>query len=225
MPHVAIEPITRRMRRSLLLSLLWLGPSVAVAQEPPGPAQEADQASADSAQREADEVVRQEVDSGAVARAILVALDSVYGRLSASMDSLRVADAEQGALLRVRGLALVDSLDALKSRMDGELRALRAGYAGADSILAAFEDFLGLEWGRVRERVVSREEQLDSLRSLRSVTPLQGLDELEEQIWISNAQLDTTLIFIVGSLEEAEALGIDTGPQWGLIDRYLLSRA
>ncbi len=207
------------------MAILWLVPYAGTGQEPPEPAaQEAGQVVADSSQADGAVVAEQPVDSTAALREILVALDSVYDRIIVTSDSIAVADAEGAALLRLRNIDMVDSLEVLKGRMASELGTVSRDYAGVDSILGVYQDFLQLEFGLVEEGIDRRSEVLDSLRSLRATTELGDLDELEEQIWVSNAQLDTALIFIVGSIEEAEEVGIDIQAQWSIVDRFLLSR-
>jgi small conductance mechanosensitive channel len=215
----------RWMRLGGLTAILWLVPYAGAGQEPPEPAaQEAGQVAADSGQVDGGEVAEQPVDSTAALREILVALDSVYDRIIVTSDSIAVADAEGAALLRLRNIDMVDSLEVLKGRMASELGSVSRDYAGVDSILGVYQDFLQLEFGLVEDGIDRRSEVLDSLRSLRATTELGDLDELEEQIWVSNAQLDTALIFIVGSIEEAEEVGIDIQAQWSIVDRFLLSR-
>jgi len=213
--------MTRTRQGCLLLGALCtliLGiPTTGHAQNPAA-ASDTTQVAPDSAQVEAP-------DSAAPARAVLAALDSVYLRITLIGDSIREADPDRAALLRLRSLELVDTLWELKGRISAELRAVRTDYAGVDSILGVYEDFLRQEFSLVEEGVELRSETLDSLRTLRRVTPLEGLDDLEEQIVRANAQLDTTLIFVVESLQESDALGIDTQAQWSQVDRFLLARA
>ena len=106
-----------------------------------------------------------------------------------------------------------------------ELSVVRPDFPSVDSIRSVFQGFLRQEFGLIEDAIERRVAELDSLRALRTQTPLNGLADLEDDIGLSNAQLDTTLAFVIESLTEAEAVGVNASEQWADVDRFLLSRA
>jgi len=165
------------------------------------------------------------VDSAARARDVLRSLDSLYTSVLSMGDSVRRLDGEAAALFRVEAMPIVERIEDLKTEMVEELEALGTGTEPADSIRLVFQDFLRREFSIVSQTIGERTSSLDSLRQLRTSSSTEELSDLEEQLRLMNAQLDTTLEFTRQSLEDAEAVGIDTGEQWGLFDRHVLTRA
>jgi len=176
----------------------------------------------DSAQADTISVIRPETVE---ARLLLVALDSIYDRVILVGDSLNSVEGENAALLRVQLLPLVDSLETLKANMISELGDLTAGSPPVDSLRTVFQGFLLREFALTQQGIARRAASLDSLSSTRATTPLEDLDDLEEVLRVVDAQLDTTLMFSLRSLTDADAIGINTQEQWTYLDSFLQSRA
>jgi small conductance mechanosensitive channel len=205
------------------LVVLFIGlPAVVAGQEPPATT---DTLPIGDSSVVADTVIPAGPDSAFTARSILVELDSIYSQMIEIQDSLRFVEGEEEALLRVQTLGWVDSLEVLKRSMIAELGVVRSDFPSVDSIRSVFQGFLQQEFTLVEEAIERRVADLDSLRSLRTETPLNGLADLEDDIGLANAQLDTTLAFVIESLTEAEEVGVNTSEQWANVDRFLLSRA
>jgi small-conductance mechanosensitive channel len=172
-----------------------------------------------------EQAAAQVADSASTARALLAHLTSLYGELIPLVDSTRVAEGETADLIRLRGLAVVDSLAVLKGRLITELRVVRRDHPSVDSIRTAFADQLRAETRIVDEAIVRRKTELDRLRRSSSVTPPEELQELEERIARETNALDSTLAFEIRGLGDAEAIGLEVAERAEAVERLLLSTA
>jgi small conductance mechanosensitive channel len=160
-----------------------------------------------------------------LARQLLAQLDVEMDSLLKFESRITGKDQEELELARVRAGRHLQKINDLQPKLLNLIPKLEAAGAPVDSIKQAFGRVLVIEMDAYDRALRWWSDGINDLRSMRSSTPPEDLDDLEDRIDDARGGLDRVLAGEAKILTMADSVGLATEEQWRSLDRILQERA
>jgi small conductance mechanosensitive channel len=148
-------------------------------------------------------------------------LDLLVDSIMALDNRTRRASRDERQVAAVLGNQMIEEVQGIENDLLLLIPRLAAAGQPVDSIKEAFGAFLYRVADLYEEAIERRTDSVDDLRDLRAETAPDSLDALEIRIVEVKAKLDTLIIGQMGTLADADSLGVDTAKHWEVVDRHL----